>query len=438
MFKRFGLVVSVLLTALLIYSCSDSGSKSDVQAVYANAAAFEGYVDKYADLLAAYNANSAGKTKSAWGEWHYCNYGRGEGRTYSGLSAASCGGSDDGGGSGGDAFEGYVNKYADLLAAYNANSGGKTKSAWGEWHYCNHGRNEGRTYSGLSDSSCSSSGDAFETYVNKYADLLAAYNASGGGQTKSAWGEWHYCNHGRGEGRTYSGLSAASCGSNDGGGNDGGGNVSVPNGTPYVTYTADIKDGGSGTGHSAYIVVHDAYNNALGFGIQSDTAAPETHGAPWYIWQRVQNGVFTFKYIKSATTGTAKVTIKWWKDEQVAVVYENGTAIANISVKLVPRLFFNAEGNARLNGDSVNSTVKNVDITVGTDCPTYCGLNGSWNTTSYNFYGLTATNTNGRPQNGANFSITGTATGIPPGLDWDTTPNPVGGIGKIAQYWNGQ
>ena len=322
MFKRFGLVVSVCLTALLIYSCSDSGSKSDVQAVYANAAAFEGYVNKYADLLAAYNANSGGRTKSAWGEWHYCNHGRGEGRTYSGLSAASCG-SNDGGG-------------------------------------------------------------------------------------------------------------------NDGGGNDGGGNVNVPNGTPYVTYTADIKDGGSGTGHSAYINVHDAYNNALSVGIQSDTAAPETGGAPWYIWQRVQNGVFTFKYIKSATTSSGKVTIKWWKDEQVAVVYENGTAIANISVRLTPRLFFNAEGNARLNGDSVNSTVKNVDITVGTDCPTYCGLNGSWNTTNFNFYGLTATNTNGRPQNGANFSITGTATGIPPGLDWDTTPNPVGGIGKIAQYWNGQ
>jgi hypothetical protein len=123
--------------------------------------AFEGYVNKYADLLAAYNANSAGKTKSAWGEWHYCNYGRGEGRTYSGLSAASCGGSDDGGGSGGDAFEGYVNKYADLLAAYNANSAGQTKSAWGEWHYCNHGRNEGRTYSGLSASSCGGSDDGW-------------------------------------------------------------------------------------------------------------------------------------------------------------------------------------------------------------------------------------------------------------------------------------
>ena len=88
--NKFLLVVLGCLTALLIYSCSDSGSKSGVQAVYANAAAFEGYVDKYADLLAAYNANNGGKTKSAWGEWHYCNHGLSEGRTYSGLSAASC------------------------------------------------------------------------------------------------------------------------------------------------------------------------------------------------------------------------------------------------------------------------------------------------------------------------------------------------------------
>ena len=127
-----------------------------------------------ADLLAAYNASGGGQTKSAWGEWHYCNHGRGEGRTYTGLSAASCGDSDSGG-SGGDAFEGYVNKYADLLAAYNANSGGRTKSAWGEWHYCNHGLSEGRTYSGLSAASCSSSGqldDGQEQQANSYEALF--------------------------------------------------------------------------------------------------------------------------------------------------------------------------------------------------------------------------------------------------------------------------
>ena len=213
--------------------------------------------------------------------------------------------------------------------------------------------------------------------------------------------------------------------------------IIIPTSTEYVSYTADINDGGTGTGHSAYINVHDAYNNALGVGIQSDTGSPESRGDPWYIWQRVQNGIFTYQYIKPASTNTEEVTLKWWQNENVAVFYENGTPIANISINLVPRLFFNAEGNARLNGDSVNSTIENVDITVGTDCPTYCGLNGTWNTADFNFYGLTATQTNTASQNGANFSITGTATGIPPGLDWDTTPDPVAGIGMIAQYWNG-
>jgi hypothetical protein len=45
-------------------------------------------------------------------------------------------------------FEGYVNKYPDLFAAYNANPGGKSKSEWGRSHYCKFGRNEGRAYPG--------------------------------------------------------------------------------------------------------------------------------------------------------------------------------------------------------------------------------------------------------------------------------------------------
>lgn len=213
--------------------------------------------------------------------------------------------------------------------------------------------------------------------------------------------------------------------------------IPTPSGSPYATYSATIKDGGSGTGHSAYINMHDAHSNAIGVGIQTDTAAPETSGQPYFIWQRVQGGVFTYQYIKPATTNPTDITLKWWKNEKLAIFYEGTTKLATVPLNLEPRLFFNAEGNARLNGDSVNSTVQNTQITVGDSCPTYCGLNGSWNTSSFNFYGLTATNTNGQPQNGANFSITGTASGIPAGLDWDTTPDPVGGIGMIAQYWNG-
>lgn len=212
--------------------------------------------------------------------------------------------------------------------------------------------------------------------------------------------------------------------------------VYVPAGSPYVTYSARLTENGTGTGHSSYINIHDAYNNALAVGIQSDTGAPESRGAPYYIWERVQNGQFTYQYLSAASHNPTDVTVKWWKGEDVAVYYVGATPIASIHTHFQPRLFFNAEGNARLNGDTVNSKVENVSINVGDQCPQYCGLNGTWNTTDFNFHGLTASRTNGATQNGANFTITGTVSGLAPGHDWDT--DLVAGIGMIAQYWNGQ
>ncbi len=212
--------------------------------------------------------------------------------------------------------------------------------------------------------------------------------------------------------------------------------VIIPAGNPYLTYSATLTESGSGTGHSAYINTHDANNNALSIGIQTDSASPESNGSPYYIWELVQGGIFTYSYLGPASHGPEPVTLKWWKADNTAVFYAGSTPIADISVNLVPRLFFNAEGNARINGDSVNDTFTNTQISVGDTCPTYCGLNGSWNTSSFNFYGLSATNTNGQAQNGANFTVTGTVSGLPAGGTWDT--NVVAGIGMIAQYWNGQ
>ena len=51
-------------------------------------------------------------------------------------------------------FEGYVNRYGDLLNAYNANSGGQSKNDWGRTHYCKFGIKEDRSYSGLSPAMC--------------------------------------------------------------------------------------------------------------------------------------------------------------------------------------------------------------------------------------------------------------------------------------------
>lgn len=212
--------------------------------------------------------------------------------------------------------------------------------------------------------------------------------------------------------------------------------VVIPSGNPYFSYTTTLSESGSGTGYSAYINAHDANNNAIAVGIQTDQYSPESNGQPYYIWELVQNGQFTYDYLGPATNNSVPITLKWWQSDNTAVFYEGTTPVADISVNLNPRLFFNVEGNARQNGDTVNDTFTNVQINVGNTCPTYCGLNGSWNTNSFNFYGLKATNTNGVTQNGANFTVTGTVSGLASNQTWDT--NEVAGIGMIAQYWNGQ
>ena len=213
--------------------------------------------------------------------------------------------------------------------------------------------------------------------------------------------------------------------------------VTIPSGSPYFDYTNTITEGGGGTGYSAYINSHDASNNAISVGIQTDSSSPESQGSPYYTWELVQGGQFTYDYLSPASSGSHNVELKWWPNSNnTAVFYADGTALADIQVNLVPRLFFSIEGNARLNGDTVNDTFTNTQVSVGNSCPTYCGLNGAWNTRDFNSYGLTATNTNGQGQNGANFTVTGTVNGLPAGGNWDN--NLVAGIGMIAQYWAGQ
>jgi len=149
----------------------------------------------------------------------------------------------------------------------------------------------------------------------------------------------------------------------------------------------------------------------------------------------VPGGNFAYYHLGPASPGSHLIDLRWWPSNSMAVFYVDGNPIADIQVTLNGRLFVQVEGDARLNGDSVNDTFSNATTAVGNQCPTYCGLNGSWNT-SFSFYGLHATNTNGRPENGADFSVTGTVSGLPPGGTWDT--NVVSGIAMIAQYWSGQ
>ena len=211
--------------------------------------------------------------------------------------------------------------------------------------------------------------------------------------------------------------------------------VIVPAGNPYLTYSDTITESGSGSGYSAYINAHDAYNNAISVGIQTDSTSASSHGLPYYAWERVQNGIFSYEYLSQASNNPTNIELAWWPQDSTVVFYVNGTPITDVTVSLSPRLFFNIEGNARQNGDTVNDTFGPTNINVG-DCPSTCGLNGSWNVSSFNSYGLYATNTNGDTQNGATFTVRGTVSGLASGQTWNT--NEVAGIGMIAQYWYGQ
>ncbi|MDO3697089.1 hypothetical protein [Curtobacterium sp. MCSS17_005] len=204
----------------------------------------------------------------------------------------------------------------------------------------------------------------------------------------------------------------------------------VPKGDPYLLYTASISANGTGTGYSSYINVHDAHNNAYAFGIQSDKGSPQSKGKPRYIWERVQNGKFTYGYLGPATNKLTPIGMRWYKND-VATMIVNHKTIGTLKLNLDGRLFFNAEANARLNGDVVHSTVQNTRITVG-DRKSNTGLNGKWDT-SFSFHGLKAKQTNSPRVQGASFKIDGRVTGLPRGGNWDTAQ--VSGIGMIAQKW---
>ncbi|MFJ7287764.1 hypothetical protein ACQXVK_00765 [Curtobacterium sp. AB451] len=204
----------------------------------------------------------------------------------------------------------------------------------------------------------------------------------------------------------------------------------VPHGSPYVQYTAHLVENGSGTGYSSYINVHDAHNNAFAVGIQSDTASTVSKGQPRFIWERVQNGKFTYGYMGGASHSKTSVGLRWYKNDVASVILNNRT-VGTIALNLDGRLFFNAEANARVNGDVVHSQVNDISIKVG-DSSGRTGLAGKWDT-SFTFHGLKAKQTNSPKVQGASFSIDGRVSGLPRGGNWDTTE--VAGIAMIAQNW---
>jgi hypothetical protein len=237
MINRFVLLVLVCLPAMLISACGGSDSSSGVTSnsvLYGKSATnFAQYVQNYPDLLVAYNAGT-GQSIEAWGQSHYCASGKAEGRAYSGSVDCSSTTTSDcdmsttpstGTVASEQMDSGYnhmrrpcvtpssnsVASSSDSVASSTTtsncdmSSAPSTNSAIGIMR---------RPCVTPSSNSVASSSGSYEGYVDKYPDLLAAYNASGGGQSKSAFGQAHYASSGQKEGRTLAGSSASTTNTN--------------------------------------------------------------------------------------------------------------------------------------------------------------------------------------------------------------------------------
>lgn len=90
-----------------IIDVNNAYCKSNSSASNSSTDPFEGYVNKYPDLVSAYNANSQGLSKSNWGKNHYCAVGLAEGRAYPGISIANCRNSNSTGASSGNAVSDF-------------------------------------------------------------------------------------------------------------------------------------------------------------------------------------------------------------------------------------------------------------------------------------------------------------------------------------------
>lgn len=111
------------------------------------------YLDRFPDLLSAYQSSGTRKSKEEWGESHYRNFGHRERREFFSTTADAF------------LFEHYVERYPDLLAAYDAVSGQLEKDSWGRNHFWSVGFKTGRNIYGPGDEE--SSIEAIETLIEQ-------------------------------------------------------------------------------------------------------------------------------------------------------------------------------------------------------------------------------------------------------------------------------
>jgi len=219
-------------------------------------------------------------------------------------------------------------------------------------------------------------------------------------------------------------------------------------GTPRASIQGTVDLSGGGVGYASYLNLHDVNGNAVAFGFQADINDRSTDGLPTLHYNVAQNGTFASHryYDMQAPSGGAVWNLSYYEGAQNYAVFSiNGTPVASADVTLSGRVFFQTEVNAAQNGDTVHSTFQNVTIGGQWSNGQAVRPNGTWNTSSFDFWGLDAAQTNFTVQ-GANFALGGTLAGLPAGADWDNIESinngqyagkPAGAIGMIAEWWFG-
>lgn len=226
---------------------------------------------------------------------------------------------------------------------------------------------------------------------------------------------------------------------------------------PRGTITANVRFSGSGVGYAAYLNIHDLEGNAVAMGMQSDVNDSPTEGRPWVHTNVFRDpdhvpagspAGFDHKYgtLQLQNNVTYKFQLDYLRERELARLKIDDVIVLEVPVRLVGRLFFQTEVNVARNGDSVDATFTDVRIggfvAEGNGRGTAVEPNGTWNTSSFDFYDLDMQQLDSEVQ-GADMRGSGTASGVPDGKDWHTVETvrpgePLAAIGMIAEYWFGQ
>ncbi|MDM8553160.1 hypothetical protein QUF75_00300 [Desulfococcaceae bacterium HSG7] len=240
--------------------------------------------------------------------------------------------------------------------------------------------------------------------------------------------------------------------------------IAIPACPPRATISADVKYQArqGNVGWAAYLNIHDAYNNAISFGVQADRNDVNTSAAIAYVHHmNVAGSIMSHRYHRTAVPSDQEQNweLRYWDNTETcrigknraakddtgkAILFIGGVAVGEAFLKLQDRLFFQPEINAAQNGDCVYADFYNTIIGGSWADGSAVAPNGTWNTSDFNFWGLDSSQLNSLVQ-GANFYLNGCLAGLPAGCDWDSiqlpqcgSQAPTAAIAMIAEWWYNQ